>query len=144
MVRGKGTKKILSYSERQNLQDAKRDAENVLKESQEPGRSRGVDQAAVKAEIAHLDRAIHEGSVGRIAGSAKDTMAKRAQELKEQISGGMPTRYEMDHPAKCPGAVQKHMSWDRRTAAQREEYKQIQRRLNPDAPVNVESFREDK
>ena len=144
MVRGKGTKKILSYSERQGLEDAKKEAVAVLKESQEPGVSRGVDQSAIKREIAHLDREIHEGTAPNIRGASKDRLASRSQELKAKIEAGMPSRFEMDHPAKSPGAVQKHMRWSQRNKEAIKEYKQIQRNLNPDAPVNIESFRKDK
>ncbi len=143
MVRGKG-RKILTYSERMGLKDQKIEAEAVLKESQTPGLSRGVDQARVKAEIAHLDKVITEGTAPRLTSNSKDKLASEARDLKDRISEGMPTRFEMDHPAKAPGAVQKHLSWDKRNREDIQRFKEIQRSINPDAPVNIESFRRDK
>lgn len=143
MVRGKG-KRILTYSERMQLQEQKKDAESLVKEATEPGRSRGVDVSKVKAEIAYLDQEIHNGTAGNIRAATKDKMAARAKELEKEIKTGMPTRLEMTYPAKNPGAVGKHMAWSSRNKENIKEYKEIQRQLNPDAPVNVDSFRKEK
>ena len=144
MVRGKGTKRILTYAERLQLQEQKNDAEALKKEAQEPGRSRGVDVSKINAEIAHLDKELHEGTAGNIRGVTKDKLASRAKELEKEIKEGMPTRAEMRFPSQNPGAVGKHMSHTERTKAAVKEYKQIQRQLNPDAPINIDSFRKEK
>jgi len=143
MVRGK-KKKILTYNERVGLEEEKRELEALQRESQEPGRSRSIDQAALSRQIAHLDKEIHEGSAPSIRGVTKDRLAGRARDLEEQLKNGMPTRDEMSHPAKNPGAVRKHMSWEHRNKENIKEYKEIQRQLNPDAPVNIENLRKEK
>ena len=142
MVRGK--KRILTYAERMGLEDEKKDLTALAKEGNSEGRSRGVDTESIKRQVAHLDREIKEGTAGRISGVSKDKMAGRSRELEDKIREGMPSRYEMDHPAKSPGAVRKHMSWDQRNKAAIKEYKDIQRRINPDAPANIEELRKDK
>ena len=148
MVRGKGTmKKVLSYSERQAIGDEKKELESVLREKQDYGHgttASNIDEGALKRQVSRLDQVLAEGAVPRVSGSNKDRMASRSREIEEILKIGMPTRYEMDHPAKSPGAVRKHMSWDARNRANIEEYKQIQRTLNPDAPVNIEELRREK
>ena len=145
MVRGK--KKILSYAERQTLEDSKREAEDTLKAKKEFGvgtPASNIDEDHIKKEISHLDREIQAGTPSKVSGAAKDKLASRSNELASFIKEGMPSRDEMRNPSKNPGAVGKHMNWNKRTAAAVQEYKQLQRRLNPEAPINVESFRRDK
>ena len=144
MVRSK--KKILSYSERVGLEDQKREAEATLREAATPGTTHGgeINRAKLQGEIQHLDKEIHDGTAPRVGGVAKDRMAKRAKELESRISEGMPTREEMAHPGKNPGAVHKHLRWSERNKGSINEYKDLQRRLNPDAPINIESLRRNK
>jgi hypothetical protein len=56
----------------------------------------------------------------------------------------MPTRDEMNHPAKNPGAVRKHMRWDVRNKPLIERFRTIQRLINPDEPESIENLRKDK
>lgn len=144
MVRSK--KRILSYSERMGLEDQKRDAEATLREASEPGTTHGgeINKSRLKGEIQHLDKEIHDGTAGKVGGAAKDRLVKRAKEIEHNISQGMPTRAEMDHPGRNPGAVHKHLRWNERNKAEISEYKDIQRRINPDAPINIESLRRNK
>ena len=143
MVRGK-SKRILTYAERMGLQEEKRDLETLAKEANEPGRTRGVDVGKIKRNIAHLEKEIYEGTAPRMTGVSKDRIAGRSRELEDKLREGMPTREEMAHPAKNPGAVRKHMSWDQRNKEVIKEYKDIQRKLNPDAPANIEALRREK
>ncbi len=143
-MRGQG-KKILSISEREGLVDEKRELEGQLKQV-EYGRGTAAEQmdtAAIRGQVARLDKAIHDGSAPVVRGTGKDRLYARAKELKEQIMIGMPTRYEMDNPGKCAGAVGKHRKWEQRTHVAREEYRQIMRTLEPDDPtaVDVEQWR---
>jgi NMD protein affecting ribosome stability and mRNA decay len=66
--------------------------------------------------------------------------------LKERIIQGMPSRFEMDHPAKCPGAIHKHLNWDKRTQDDRARYRFIMKQLDPDDPTacDLEKFRKEK
>ena len=142
MVRSK--KRILSYSERMTLEDQKRDAESALREAKDPSRSRQMDQAAIQKEIQHLDKALHDGQAPRLSGVKKDALAKEAKELASKLKEGMPTKAEMMYPARHPGAITKHIKWDKRNAERVARFKEIQRSLNPDAPVNIESLRRAK
>jgi len=143
MVRPKG--KILSISEREGLVDEKRELEGQLKQV---GVGMGtaaeqMDTGAIRRQVAHLDKAIHEGTAPAVRGVGKDRLYARAKELKEIIIKGMPTQYEMDNPGKCVGAVGKHRNWEKATHMAREEFRQIMRTLEPDDPtaVDVEQWR---
>ena len=147
MVRGKGTK-ILSISEREGLIDEKKDLEAQVKQ-QEFGRGTAaeqIDAAAIKKQVAHLDKAISDGTAPVVRGATKDRLYARAKELEAIIRKGMPTHFEMDNPGRAAGAVGKHRNWERNTHAAREEFRQIMRTLEPDDPtaVDVERWRSDK
>ena len=141
-------KKLLSQTEIQNLTEEKKELENTLREAEGYGSGTGreINKGAIQGQIRRFDAAIEAGSPGRIQAITKDKMAARAKELEAQFSEGMPTRYEMDHPAKCPGAVKKHMTWLKRNDfnGKVEEYRQIQRALNPGEELSVERLRRDK
>ena len=145
MTRGKGTvKKILSYSERQSLQEDKREAESLLKEAQSgAGYARGVDEGALRRQIGHLDKELHDTRAPKLGAVQKDAIHKEVSELAEKLKEGMPTRAEMAHPARYPGAVRKHMLWDKRNRENINRYKELNRRLEPEAPANYEELRRD-
>lgn len=144
MVRGKG-KRILSVSERMQLEDEKRDAEGLLKTAQEePGFKRSVDQAALQSQIKHFDKELHDGKAPILTAVKKDNAWKEMKELEGTLKEGMPTRAEMAHPGRYPGAVNKHMSWDKRNRDNIMRYKTLARQLEPEAPANYESLRRDK
>lgn len=147
MVRGQ-KKQVLSVQEIENIREEKRELESTLKEAEGYGEGTGrqVDQGAIKNQLRRLDAAEHAGLPGRVSGSDKDRMAKRAEELERKFEVGMPTRYEMNHPARCPGAVKKHLGWIKRNenSGEVEEYRRIQRTLNPGEELSVERLRKDK
>lgn len=139
---------VLSQSEIQNIQEERREYEQTLKESEGYGQGTGrqIDSGAIRNQIKRLEAAEHQGQAPKLSGSRRDDMAKRATQLEEKFQGGMPTRYEMDHPARCPGAVKKHMKWlaNNQNTGEIEEYRQIQRTLNPGEERSVEELRRDK
>jgi hypothetical protein len=146
MVRGKG-KQVLSYAERMNLADQKKELEATLKETQVSGKgtsAEAINTGAIRREIQKIEHAIEDGSPTRITGSTKDKLVAEARALEEKISAGMPSRDEMRHPAKYPGAIQKHMNWNQRNQADIIRYQQIQRQVNPEAPNSIEQLRKDK
>ncbi len=149
MTRGKG-KQVLSPSERESLLDEKRELENALKDAESgeygKGTSAAVDTTALKRQIAGIDQALEKGEAPKLSSQERAAMAKEAEVLKERIIQGMPTRYEMDHPAMCPGAVRKHMNWDKRTQADRARYRFIMQNLDPEDPTSadLEKFRKEK
>lgn len=147
MTRGTGKhKEILSHSEKETLVESKRDLEQSLKDAQEAGKgtaAEAIDTGAIKREINRIDQAIHDREAPRVSGINKDRMAKEASDLERVMQDGMPTREEMAHPSKNPGAVRKHLNWSARNAENIERYRTIQRTINPDDPRSVENLRRD-
>ena len=150
MVRGKGTaKRILTEGEKKDIMGQRQEIQTTLNEVKQYGRGTGaeqIDTAQLQKKIDHYDKVLEDGSAPRVRGAHKDSMAKRAEELATTIQQGMPTRFEMDHPSKAPGAVHKHMMWDKRNKANIKEFKNIQRTLEPNDPTatDVERFRKEK
>lgn len=141
-------KQLLGTGEIENLKQEKHELESTLREADGygAGTGRDINRNAIQGQIKRLDEAIHNGTPGRLSGNKKDDMARRASELENQFQQGLPTRYEMDHPAKCPGAVKKHMTWLKNNEfnGRVDEYRQIQRTLNPGEELSIERLRKDK
>lgn len=148
MTRGSGkTQMPLSQGEIEGLRENKRELESVLKDKESYGKgtpAEQLDEIQIKKEINHIERKISEGQPAKTTGLQRDRLAKEAKELEESIREGMPTRDEMMRPTRYPGAVRKHMEWDRRNRGSIERYRFIQRTLNPHNPKYVEELRRDK
>jgi hypothetical protein len=140
------TQEILSQSEKQGLLEEKQELEGNLREAEQFGSGTAaeqLDKSNLKRQIKRIDDAIEERSVSSPRGKSKDSLINEASELAEALKEGLPTRYEMDHPAKCPGAVRKHMGWLDRNDERIKRWRYVQRVLNPDAPRSIEELRED-
>lgn len=149
MVRGKKQKQVLSVQEIENIKEERRDLENSLREAEGYGAGTAgeqLDKAKIKAQIKRYDDAIAEGTPGRIAGKTKDSLVREARELEERFVEGLPTRYEMNHPGKCPGAVRKNLAWLERNekTGYVDRYRTIQRIINPGEEKSIETLRKDK
>jgi hypothetical protein len=148
--RAKAKKKnVLSTTEIAGLKDEQKDAEDALKDASSFGAGTPgdqIDKAKIQAEIGRLKEEIHLGSPGKVTAKSKDSMHREEKELEDQFQKGMPTRYEMDHPGKCPGAVRKHMSWlnNNQNTGYVKRYQQIQRTLRPGEERSVETLRKDR
>lgn len=146
MVRGSG-KELLSASEKEALLDQKKELESTLKEKEEWGKgtaAEGIDSGRIKAEIAHIEKAIHDREPPRLKDITKDKIAGEIRELESSLKQGMPSRDEMNHPEKNAGAVRKHIAWCQRNGQNIERYKYLQRTLNKDNPESYERLRRDK
>ena len=151
MVRSKGSsavmekKEILSHSEIQGLKEEKHDLEVSIQEAKEShGASRNIDVAQAQAKIRRIDHAIEIREVPEARGLKKDSLVREEREIEDRLVVGMPTRFEMDHPARCPGAVRKHLSWLSRNNPLIERYVEIQKILRTEEPKSVEELRTDK
>lgn len=102
-----------------------------------------LDKGVIVKQINRFDRLLEEAKVGNLTGSQKDALVKREKELIDFFRIGLPTRYEMDHPAKCPGAVMKHRKWELRTKKFIPEWRNLQRLLRPGEEIHIEQLRED-
>ena len=145
MVRGKTrTQKVLSQTEVQNIQEEKRELEGALVEAEQAtGAARQIDRSSIVSQISRFDKLLEEAKPGRLTGLQRDALAKRETELETFLQDGLPTRYEMDHPAKCPGAVRKHMKWTTRCKGLIKEYRDVQRLINPGEEKSIEQLRKD-
>lgn len=149
MVRGKKkvAEKVLSQTEVATLADERKSLQADLKEAEgfgEGGPGSQFDKSRIKSQINRLDHAIEDASPGRITGAQRDAFSKRIQELKEIFVVGLPTRWEMDHPAKCPGAVRKHRKWLEMNNPNIIEWRNLQRLLNPGEEESIETLRKDR
>jgi hypothetical protein len=138
---------ILSYSEEMSLREEKQELEDTLRQAEEFGTgtpAAQMDKAALRRQIEGLDHAIASRQAPKISGKKIDSLVREARELEERFKQGLPTRYEMAHPAKCPGAVRKHMAWVARNEQYVNRYRYIQRLINPDDPKSIETLRKDK
>jgi hypothetical protein len=130
------------------LKEEKKELESALKEI-EGGTGVGtagsqVDVGKIKREIARIDMVIGDGTAPKPKASEQDQLVREEKELEDQIAEGMPTRDEMRHPARNPGAVRKHMEWGNRNQAKIQRYVAIQRILRPRDPKSIENLRKDK
>jgi len=138
----------LSTSEVEFLQEEKRELESSIKEAEGygEGTGRSQDVSLIRKQIDRLDLAIQEGKPGKLTPAQRDALAKEAKTLEERFLEGLPSKYEMDHPAKCPGAVRKHMKWLTRfeNTGMVDRYRTVQRLLNPGEESSIESLRKEK
>lgn len=155
MTRGKGVNPMtgltrpLSGGEIQDIQQQKAEAEASLKyatENQAGGAGGAIDKNKLKAEINRYDAILNSGAPKKVSGIQKDAMVKESQRLAEEMQKNMPTKEEMDHPARNPGAVQKHLKWEQRNLKNIQDYKTIMRTLEPDDPTNtnIDRLRKEK
>lgn len=136
MVRSKSSspREILSPSEVSGLRDEQREIDSAIREAREAGgssRAGSIDVNKLKNKSAYLERAIQERSVQEPKGKEKDRLFKEENELADKLSVGMPTTYEMDRPAKNPGAVDKHLNWLKKNDALIQRWADIQRSKGP-------------
>jgi len=150
MMRGKGKQQeVLSQREVEGLREERRDLEESLKEAEGYGSGtagEALDKAKINAQIRRLDHTIAESTPGRLMGKTKDSLFREERELEERFVIGLPTKYEMDHPSKCPGAVRKHQHWlvQNEKPGYVDRYRTIQRILRPGEEKSIESLRKEK
>lgn len=150
MTRGKGgIKRSLTLGEKADLLSQKQEAEAQLKELETYGQgtaAEAIDKTKLKKEAERLGNYVDEHSVPNVRGVGKDRLAQEAEVLKGEFMKNLPTRYEMDHPARCPGAVHKHLKWSQKNEPAVRRYKEIMRTIEPDDPTagDIEKLRMEK
>lgn len=147
MVRSKGKGKYIhkedrtyTHGELADIDGQINEIDGQIKEAENnPGRSRQVNVPALKKQREYLDMVRHENAPKAPRSTVKkDGMWKRARELEKILQDGMPTKEEMAHPASHPGAVHKHLNWDKRNEGNIREYKEIMRNLSPQDPTAMD------
>lgn len=118
------------------------------------------DKAEVRKEIKKWEKTLERTRPETLSPSVKNTMWKRAKELKDQFTIGMLSRDEL-HPVKSfehngainvvvnedkmasVNSVSRQYAWNKKMGAKVSEYKNIMRHLNPDDPnaSDIERFR---
>lgn len=154
MTRGKGRNPVtgldrsMTIGERDDIKVQRAEAEATLKHiTENPGAvAEGIDKGKLKREIDRYDAILHEGTPLKVSGIRKDGLAKEAEQLREVMQKNLPTSEEMAHPAKNPGAVQKHLMWEKRNLQNIQRYKEIMRTLEPEDPTatNIDRLRREK
>lgn len=155
MTRGKGKNPVTGLSrsmtpgELADIEGLKNEAEATLKhveEHQITGAGEMVDKQRLKQEIARYDAIIHEGTPAKVRGINKDKLTEEARSLETEMQKYMPTREEMDHPERNPGAVRKHMKWGDKNQQNIQRYKEIMRTLEPEDPTatSIDKLRREK
>ena len=141
-------KYVMSQSELKALKDESTYNRQMLKqaESEKYGagtEASGINKAGIEKQAKHYEAKAAQYSAPIIKGAEKDRYAKRAEELRSQISEGMPTRSEMNDVRGNPGAPMKNLQWEKRNAGNIREYKQVMRTLDHHDPMagSVERFR---
>ncbi len=147
MVRGKGmqTKEILSDAEKESLVDQKQELEETLKMAEDYGKGTAaeqIDKTNLRMQIKRIEHAIDSRSAPRLTDKSRDSLWRELKELEERFKEGLPTRFEMDHPAKCPGAVRKHLGWLSRNEELIPRYRYILRALGEYR--SIEQLRKEK
>ena len=139
-------KHVLSVNEKQGLKQERQEIEASLREMDSEkfgeGTKHQVDRGKLRAEASRLEVAIREGEAGSLRGTSKDKVHKRVKELEDVIREGMLSKKDMNDP----GNALCHLNWEKRNAQAISEWKQSQRRLEPNNPnaSNVEQLRRRK
>lgn len=101
------------------------------------------DKGAINKQLQKLSRQLETQSPKPYASGEVDKMVKREKELLGEITNGMLTQEEMRKSP--PGAVSKHMAWEKANKKKIQEWKEINLRLNHDTDdrdvVNLEKYR---
>jgi hypothetical protein len=135
----------LSHTEIATLEDEQKEIQSTIREAEDKDRAVGIDVAQLKARADHIDRELEARAVESVRGVNKDKIVREEREIEDfLVSSGMPTQYEMDHPARCPGAVRKHLKWLDRTRKAVARYVEIQKILRPEEPKSIEALRKEK
>lgn len=140
---------ILSAAEKRALKDEQKEIEHNIKEAESgvgTGTKRSVDVGYLKQRANRLGEQIQKGSPGIMSGGDEANLSRESKELSESIKEGMPTVDEMRRPEKHPGAIEKHMAWEKRNYQKIMRFKQINRRLHPEDPTtsNIERLRRER
>lgn len=142
------TKHVLSHTEVADLKLEKGELQKTLDTLDKEHYGKGtiaeqIDRSGIRRQIGKLDQAIGDGMPDRMSGPTRDKLAKEAALLSEEIKRGMPTKDEMIHPQKHPGAIRKNQMWEKNNRQKIERWKMIKRTLEHDDPgaSNVEILR---
>lgn len=119
------TAHLLRPNQRDELRAEQMELENKLKNPHIE------DKGAVGSQLKRLNIQLEKQSPIEPKGQEKDSLVKREAKLRDEMLKGMPSQEEM---RKCPpGAIGKHMRWEKDNKKKLLEWKNIRLRLNADS-----------
>ncbi len=86
------------------------------------------DKGEVARQIRRLDKSLADQTPKPFTGRDKDAAVRMEAALRERILDGMPSQEEMRKAP--PGAVEKHMAWEKRNKESLLQWKNLQLRMN--------------
>jgi len=112
-------------------------------------RNQVQDSAAMYKRIKSIDATLHRDAPTPYPGEELDKAVRRERELRESITGGMPTQAEMRRTPS--GAIDKHRRWEAEHKRNIQEWKNLRLRLHTSGQIdahadarevaNIEKFR---
>lgn len=128
---------LLRPHQREEMQSEKSALENKLKNPYIQ------DKGAVGSQLRKLNKQLETQTPVPYKSDEIDAKVKREKELREDLLNGMPSQEEMRKAP--PGAIGKHMTWEKSKKAKLMEWKETQLRLNPESDdpdiANFERYR---
>jgi hypothetical protein len=101
------------------------------------------DKGVVGTQLRKLNKQLENQTPVSFKDTEIDSKVKREKELREKLLVGMPSQEEMRKAP--PGAIGKHMAWEKRNKKNLQEWKETRLRLEPDSMdpdiANFERFR---
>jgi len=107
------------------LADAQEERDSLDKKLKSPHIQ---DKGEIAKQIRRLDASLSKQTPRPFEGVEKDAAIKLEAKLREDILQGMPSQEEMRKAP--PGAVDKHMTWERKNKEAMLQWKNLQLRLN--------------
>lgn len=119
------TAHLLRPNQRDELRAEQRELENKLKNPYIQ------DKGVVGSQLKRLNIQLEKQSPVEPKGQQKDSLVKREAQLRDEMLKGMPSQEEMRKAP--PGAIGKHMRWEKENKKKLLEWKNIRLRLNADS-----------
>lgn len=130
----------LTPGDRERFEDQKADLESQLAaiKGKETAAAEAIDESVVRRNLAKTTAILEKDVELEARGRQKDSLAREAKALEEELKANMPSKNEMwptrmgtPESEKC---VQKQMRFERQFGDKARRWKDIQRRLEPDNP----------
>jgi len=128
---------LLRPNQREEMQSEKKVLENKMKNPYIH------DKGAVNTQLRKLSNQLETQVPKPYNPNEVDSMVKKEKDLREKILNGMPSQEEMRKSP--PGAVGKHMAWEKRNKGKLLAWKETRLRLEPESTdpdiANFERYR---
>lgn len=134
---------LLRYDQRLAMQDEKAALQEQIAQPVLGNKSGIENKGAMRREIQKIDKQLLSQGPPMMDTATRDVLAQRERVLRDEILQGMPTQEEMRRNP--PGAVHKHMSWEKANKQKILTWKNYRIALEPDSQdpdlANLERYR---